>query len=77
MYWATRDIVSGKYSDAVLLLMQLGEKCPEHVFDNGGIFNSDEIAALEEKLAENKNNITVLATSNSTGKSNEEIGRSY
>ena len=77
MYWATRDIVSGNYKDAILRLMQLGEKCPEHVFDNGGIFNSDEIAALEEKLANNKNNITVLATSNSTDKTNEEIGRSY
>lgn len=76
-FWATRDIVGGDHRSAILRLLQLGERCPQHVFDNAGLFSEEEIAALEEALAACSNDVSVLATSNGTASSNEEICRSY
>lgn len=76
-YWATQEIIGGDYKSAVLRLMKLGESCPQHVFDNGGIFTAEQIAALENSCAGGSADISVLATSNSTESSNEEICRSY
>lgn len=76
-YWATQEIIGGDYKSAVLRLMKLGESCPRHVFDNGGIFTAEQIAALETACTGGSADISVLATSNSTGSANEEICRSY
>lgn len=76
-YWSTKEIVAGDYKTAILRLLQLGEKCPQHVFDNGGIFNADQIKALEAALSEYKNDVSILATTNDTDKKNEEILKSY
>lgn len=74
-YWATQEIVAGDYKSAVLRLMKLGEACPRHVFDNGGVFTSEQLQALESACADS--NISVLATSNQTGNTNEEICQNY
>ncbi|HBB19475.1 MAG TPA: hypothetical protein DCZ62_03435, partial [Ruminococcus sp.] len=76
-FWATKDIVAGDYQSAVLRLMQLGEMCPERVFDNGGLLTSEEIAQLEEALERCEGDVALLATSNGTGTPNEDIARSY
>ena len=76
-FWATKHIMDGDYFSAVLRVMELGERCPLYVFDNIGLFSDEQLAALEEKLAAGKKSVYVLATSNGTGKSNEEICRSY
>ena len=76
-FWATKDIVAGDYQSAVLRLMQLGEMCPERVFDNGGLLTSEEIAQLEEALESCEGDVALLATSNGTGTPNEDIARSY
>ncbi|MCC8136151.1 MAG: TPM domain-containing protein [Ruminococcus sp.] len=76
-YWATQEIISGDYKSAVLRLLELGESCPQHVFDNGGIFTSDQIASLESLCTGGDTDISVLATSNSTESTNEEICRTY
>ena len=75
-FWSTKDLVAGNYSSAILRIMQLGEKCPQYVFDNIGIFSEEEIYSLEKKLTEKKN-IFLLATSNGTDKTNEDICQSY
>ena len=76
-FWATQDIVVGDYYSAILRVLQLGERCPLHVFDNIGLFSNDELTSLETKLLDNDKSIFVLATSNGTGKTNEEICRNY
>ncbi|MDO4863618.1 MAG: TPM domain-containing protein [Ruminococcus sp.] len=76
-FWATRDIMDGDYRSAILRVMQLGERCPLYVFDNIGLFSDEELDTLETTLAENKKSVYVLATSNGTDKSNEDICRSY
>lgn len=76
-YWATREIVSGDYKTAILRLMQLGELCPQYVFDNGGIFTDEQINSLEALCSESPSDFTVLATVNSTESTNEEICRTY
>lgn len=76
-YWATQEIIEGDVKSAILRLMKLGEACPQHVFDNGGIFSSESIEALENACTGGANDISVLATSNSTGTPNEEICRTY
>ncbi|MBQ8297308.1 MAG: TPM domain-containing protein [Ruminococcus sp.] len=76
-YWATQEIVNGNYKDAILRLMQLAEYCPQHVFDNGGIFTAEQISALEIACTGGASDISILATSNGTESTNEEICRSY
>ena len=76
-FWATKDIVAGDFSSAILRVLQLGERCPEHVFDNIGAFTAEELSALESELSGSGKGLSVLATSNGTDKSNEEICRSY
>lgn len=76
-YWSTKDIVAGDYKTAILRLLQLGEKCPRHVFDNAGIFSSEQAKTLEAALSEYKNDVSILATNNTTDKKNEEILKSY
>lgn len=76
-FWATKDIVAGDYQSAALRIMELGKRCPSHVFDNGGLFSREDIQAFEERLRNCSGNVAILATSNSTGSTNEEIARSY
>lgn len=76
-YWSTMDIVEGDYKTAVHRIMQLGENCPRHIFDNGGIFTAETITALEATLAGYSSDVSILATTNSTDKKNEEILKSY
>lgn len=76
-YWATRDIVGGDLKTAVLRLMQLGEKCPMNVFDNAGVFTAEQVKAIEAGLTGSGTEMSVLATSNSTAVSNEDILHSY
>jgi hypothetical protein len=76
-YWATQEIIGGDYKSAILRLMKLGEACPQNVFDNGGIFTAEEISELESLCTSGSENISILATSNATGKTNEEICRTY
>lgn len=76
-YWATQEIINGDYKSAVLRLMKLGEACPQHVFDNGGLFTAEDITTLESSCSSGSTDISVLATSNTTGSTNEEICRSY
>lgn len=76
-YWATQEIISGDYKSAILRLLKVGEVCPQHIFDNGGIFTTEEIANLEESCTGGINDISILATNNSTGSANEDICRSY
>lgn len=76
LYWSTKDIMNGDCYSAILRILQLGENCPQYVFDNIGAFTDEELASLEEELAGRKS-VYVLATSNGTNKSNEEICRSY
>lgn len=77
LYWATQDIVSGDYKSAVLRLMQLGELCPQYVFDNAGVFTTEQVGALEEMCKNSASSYIVFATANSTDKTDEEIGQSY
>lgn len=76
-YWATREIVSGDYKTAILRLMQLGEMCSQYVFDNAGIFTAEEADVLEQACTEASFDISVLATTNSTGTPNLDICRTY
>ncbi len=76
-YWATKELVAGDYKTAILRLMQLGEMCSQTVFDNGGIFTAEEITVLEQACEGASADISVLATTNSTGIPNEEICRTY
>lgn len=76
-YWSTRDIVEGDYKTAVHRLMQLGENCPQHVFDNGGILSDETLTSLEVSLVGYKNDVSILATTNSTDMTNEELLKSY
>lgn len=74
---ATREIVNGNYQSAALSIMMLGEACPSYVFDNGGIFTPEQLSELEAFCKDSGMNVSILATSNSTGSSNEEICKSY
>ena len=74
---ATKDIINGDNKNAVLRLMKLGELCPSHVFDNSGELGEENVTSLEAKLAAGKNELSVLVTSNTTDKTNEEVLRSY
>ena len=76
-YWATKEIVAGDYQAAVMRLLQLGERCPDHVFDNGGLFSKEDITAFDSALSECSENVALLATSNGTDSTNEEIARNY
>lgn len=76
-YWATREIVSGDCKTAVLRMMQLGEMCSQYVFDNAGVFSSEEADVLEKACNEASADISVLATTNSTGTPNLDICRTY
>ncbi len=77
MYWATKEIVSDDYKAAAERMLSLGEKCPQHIFDNVGIFDTDKAAELEDKLKSGANDVSLLATSNTTGKPNTEILTEY
>ena len=76
-YWATRDIVSGKYYDAADRMISLGERCPQHFFDNISLFDTETVNEAEKKLSELKSDVSFLVTSNKTSSSNEDICRYY
>ncbi len=74
---ATREIVNGNYQSAALSILMLGEACPSYVFDNAGIFTPEQLSELEAFCKDSEMNVSILATSNGTGSSNEEICKSY
>ena len=76
-FWATKDIVAGDVKSAILRMLQLGERCPEYVFNNAGILTNEQVGELERQLSSGKNEAALLVTSNSTGKSSEDILKSY
>ncbi len=76
-FWATKDIVTDDYRSGILRLLGLGSECPEHIFDNAMIFSDEECAELEDILSGKNTNIAVLATTNSTERTNEEICQDY
>ena len=76
-YQATKEIVSGDYKTAIMRLLQLGEKCPVHFFDNSGVFPVDQAAAIENSLKEKSAGVSVLVTSNTTDTPNAEILKTY
>ena len=76
-FWSTKDIVAGDYKSAVLRMLQLGEKCPEYVFNNAGLISAEQVGKLERTLSSGNNPAALLLTTNSTGKSNEDILKSY
>lgn len=76
-YSATKEIVADDYKNAVLRLMKLGEKCPEHIFDNAGTFSAEQSANIDKSLAGCDKDISILITTNQTGSTNEEILEKY
>lgn len=76
-YWSTKNIVEGDYKTAVHRLMHLGENCPQHIFDNGGILSDEALTSLEVALVGYKNDVSILATTNSTDMTNDELLQSY
>ncbi|MBR4628134.1 MAG: TPM domain-containing protein [Ruminococcus sp.] len=76
-YWATSEIVEGNYRNAILRLLRLGENCPEYIFDNAGILSAQQRGEIERILSEGSGKNAILITSNSTGKSNEQILEEY
>ena len=39
MFWATKEIMVNNYRNAVMRLLQLGELCPDRMFDNSQVFS--------------------------------------
>ena len=76
-YWATQEIINGDYKSAILRLLKLGEACSSHVFDNAGVFSVEDTAAIDALCTGGANDVSILATSNTTGTTNEEICRTY
>jgi len=76
-YWATKDIVSGQFYSAADRMISLGERCPEHIFDNLGLFENDVITELEGKFKELKSDVSLLITTNQTSSSNKDICTDY
>ena len=62
---------------ALLRMLQLGERCPEYVFNNAGLITIEEAGELERILSSGNNEVAVLLTTNSTAKTNEDILKSY
>jgi hypothetical protein len=77
LYWETKAVVMDMYSMAIRCMTTLAEQCSEYIFDNGGVFTEEQVATLEKACTGSKNSISVLATSNSTDVTNEEICREY
>lgn len=62
LFTATENIVGGDYISAIQSIMNLGEKCPSHVFDNASVFSADDIKAIETALSANtQTNIAIVA----------------
>lgn len=76
-YWATQDMVADDWQSAILRLMQLGEGCPSHIFDNASVFSAEEITEIENTLKGYKNNVSVLATTNNSERTDEDILNDY
>ena len=76
-YWATRDIVGGDYKSAVLRMLELAKQCPEHIFDNVDELSQEQAEQIEKLLSDCDADISLLVTTNSTDKTNEEVCRSY
>ena len=76
-YWATAEIVDGDYKTAALRILQLGERCPEHVFDNAGLLSMQITGEIERILSVPDKDLAILLTSNSTDRTNEQILEEY
>lgn len=76
LFTATKKIVEeNNYGAAVSELLKLAESCPMYIFDNSNVFTAEQLTQLEELCG--GSNISILATSNGTDISNEELGRQY
>jgi len=77
-YYATKSIVKGDYKSGILELLSLAEDCPKHIFDNGAVFDSEQIRSIESILATNSNVNTFIATTNNiTDKTNTELSSDF
>lgn len=74
---ATKDIISGDYKTAAMRLMKLGEKCPQHIFDNAGLLSPEQLQEFEKMLSGADKDISIICTTNSTEKTNEDILKEY
>jgi len=77
LYFATRDIVEGDYGSAVMKVMELGEKCPKFVFDNGNILSPEQKMQVEEYLSSLEQKFSLLVTENTSEISDEELCTEY
>lgn len=76
MLSATKMIVEyNSYGSAIIELIKLAETLPKCVCDNSGVFTPEDINSLEELCGDK--NISLLATKNSSEKSDEEICGDY
>ncbi|MGN0677922.1 MAG: TPM domain-containing protein [Ruminococcus sp.] len=77
-FYATKSIVSGDYKSGILELLSLAENCPKCVFDNGSLFNTEQLLEFESTLAMQSDiNAFVFTTNNITEKSNAELAKDF
>lgn len=77
-FYATKSIVSGDYKSGILELLSLAESCPKCVFDNGSLFNNEQLLEFESTLAMHSDiNAFVVTTNNITEKSNAELAKNF
>ena len=65
------------YKDAILIMLKLGEKCPTNVIDNSNLFDEDMAQEFSRSLAGCPNSVTLVATDNKSGVSNDELIKTY
>ncbi len=75
-YSATREIVGGDYESAILRIMNLGERCPENIFDYASVFTNEEVSGLEETIKSGGKEISFV-TVNNTDNDSELIKTLY
>lgn len=63
-YSATREIVGGDYESAILRIMNLGERCPENIFDYASVFTNEEISVLEDTIKSGGKEISFVTVNN-------------
>ena len=77
LYHATKELVVENYKDAILIMLKLGEKCPTNVIDNSNLFDEDMAQEFSGSLAGCPNSVTLVATDNKSGVSNDELIKTY
>lgn len=77
VYWETKEVFKGDYRSAIMRLLQLGELCPLHVVDNAQVFDSVQLDKIEKSLSSCKEDVTLIASHNSSDTPNEQILQQY